>query len=157
MPLRYEQQCRLMGGHTQGITAINFSPNGKYLASSGMDGQICIWKLATNELLHTLSGSSPVLSLVWIPTGDDSLICGLKDGTVASISMTFVSTTLSPGPKFLMLLLLQAVLSISGFRAHNYPVERLALADAESPIASGAHKQVRVWLRRKDGELSCNS
>ena len=37
-------------GHSAGISCINFSPNGKTLASGGGNGMICIWNIETLEL-----------------------------------------------------------------------------------------------------------
>lgn len=90
MPLRYEEYTRLSNGHAKGITCVAFSPNGLLLASGALDGRVCIWSLKTNALLHVVSGSSAVLSISWQPLCDDLLLCGLQDGAVAVINITFV-------------------------------------------------------------------
>ena len=92
MTLRYEEKATLASGHNRGITCVAFSPHGQYLASGGLDNRICIWSIDTFTLLHVVCGTSPVLSLVWEPPKDDTVFCGLADGSVATIQISIVST-----------------------------------------------------------------
>ncbi len=39
------RKCRDLGQHNSGILAIAFSPNGRSIASSSRNGEICIWKI----------------------------------------------------------------------------------------------------------------
>jgi WD40 repeat protein len=45
---------RELAGHAAGVTAVVFSPDGAWLASSSWDRQVRIWDAATGELTHTL-------------------------------------------------------------------------------------------------------
>ncbi|KAH9847484.1 WD40-repeat-containing domain protein [Lenzites betulinus] len=128
MPLQYQQHLRLLHreGHRDAVTTVAFSPSGSFLASGGLDGRVCVWEIGSGKLLHVFAGKSPVLSVVWLDL-DERMVCGMQDGTIASLA---ISPTL---------------IRLEGFLAHRYPVERLAFKGAY--LASGAHKEVKVWSR----------
>src|SRR5262245_62401378 len=42
-------------GHTDGVTSVAYSPDGKTLASGGLDGTIKLWNVATSKEQATLS------------------------------------------------------------------------------------------------------
>ena len=50
----------LQGGHRSTVTAMSFSPDGTYLASSGKDRRLCIWKRCSSE---DVSGRNDLFSL----------------------------------------------------------------------------------------------
>ncbi|RPD78147.1 WD40 repeat-like protein [Lentinus tigrinus ALCF2SS1-7] len=50
MVLHYQELYKMSNGHVRGITKVVFSPDGTYLASSGLDGHICIWNVESGEL-----------------------------------------------------------------------------------------------------------
>ena len=92
-PLKYQQCARLMHseGHSDAVSVVTFSPDGSYLGSGGLDGRICIWSMPHGKLLYVFSGKSEVLSLVWLGQSNDRLICGMRDGTIACLSISSVS------------------------------------------------------------------
>ena len=98
MTLQYQELHQISEGHTDGITTVAFSPKGNYMATSGLDGRICVWGLGNGALLHLLKGPSAAVSLVWVPPEEDTLICGLADGSIASIDLSGVRTLNSPDP-----------------------------------------------------------
>ncbi|KAI0715887.1 WD40-repeat-containing domain protein [Cerioporus squamosus] len=112
-------------GHTGGVAALAFSPNGLFIASAGLDAKVCIWNVSDGTLLHVFAGASPVLSLVWVKDG--LLLCGAEDG---SISVITISMSKLHGRTFP--------------RRHTYPVEHLAVRDARCMV-SGAHAEAAVW------------
>ena len=50
-------------GHTGKIKSLVFSPDGKYLYSSGLDGQVLIWDTETRQPEQLLTGENDVISL----------------------------------------------------------------------------------------------
>ncbi len=87
----YTELARLQGGHTGAITAISISPRGTYLATAGTDNKICVWELSSSKILHECHGNSYALSLAWISSCEDQLVCGMNDGYVISLSFSNVS------------------------------------------------------------------
>ncbi|KAI0646434.1 WD40-repeat-containing domain protein [Trametes meyenii] len=128
MTLKYVELFRLGRGRTTGVSAVAFSSQGNFVATAGLDGKACIWDIADCTLLHMFSSAVPILSLTWAGEGEDSVICGLKDGTIACLMVT------------------QLDLIVKGFWAHTYPVECLSVGDAF--LTSGALEEVRVWRQR---------
>ena len=91
MPLQYEQYAHLLHpeGHNNAVTAVNFSPSGRLLASAGLDGRVCVWQVSCGDLLYVFSGKSAVLSVVWVGS-DMHLVCGMEDGTIAFLAILTV-------------------------------------------------------------------
>lgn len=68
-------------GHAGTITSVVFSPNGKMLASGGVDQRVRLWDLTTGEHLHTFSDHTSKISAVAFAR-DNVLVSGSSDGTV---------------------------------------------------------------------------
>ncbi|KAI0366439.1 WD40 repeat-like protein [Pilatotrama ljubarskyi] len=128
MPLEYQQYLRLVHpeAHSDAVTTVAFSRHGQLLATGGLDGRACLWDVVSGKLLYVFLGKSPVLSFAWLGS-DEGLVCGMEDGTIATLA---ISTKL---------------IQLEGFLAHRFPVERLAFNGTY--LASGAHKEVKVWKR----------
>ena len=66
--------------HNGWVTAIAWSPNGRFIASGGEDGIIKVWDSTTCELLNTLIGHrDSISSLIW--KDDERLISSASDGS----------------------------------------------------------------------------
>ena len=92
MPLQYQQTARFQhrDGHSDAVAAVAFSPNGLLLASGGLDGRVCVWDVRSSKLLYAFSGKSAVLSLLWLEISNENLVCGMADGTIASLAISRV-------------------------------------------------------------------
>jgi chromosome transmission fidelity protein 4 len=51
----WEKQIIFKNGHTGNITDLAWSPNGAYLATSGMDGKVHIWQTKNQTIVATYS------------------------------------------------------------------------------------------------------
>jgi WD40 repeat protein len=62
-------------GHSDEITDVALSSDGKTLASSSKDKTVKLWSLSTNQLLLSLdTGDSPVITLAY--SGDNQILLG---------------------------------------------------------------------------------
>lgn len=97
MVLRYVEASRFGSGPCVGITAVAFSTHGKFLAAAALDGKLRIWSVETGQLLYVFSSTVPMLSLTWAGTDEDTVLCGLQDGTISCLFATPVRpSTLLP-------------------------------------------------------------
>ena len=69
-------------GHTAAISSLEFSPNGKFLASGGHDNTVCVWDVDKRKLLKTLRGHAGWVRL-WpspqLPDVEAQLLTGSHD------------------------------------------------------------------------------
>jgi WD40 repeat protein len=71
----------LQSGHSSSISALAFSPNGKWLASGGLDRSIILWNLSTGEQTRKwTSQNSNVAQLVFSP--DSKRLVSADDGGI---------------------------------------------------------------------------
>jgi WD40 repeat protein/DNA-binding SARP family transcriptional activator len=64
------QKLASMSGHQDSIVGLDFSPEGKYLATSGRDNIAKVWEIATGHGLLTLSGHmGPLNAITFSPDG----------------------------------------------------------------------------------------
>eukprot|EP00405_Crypthecodinium_cohnii_P017849 CAMPEP_0206459678 /NCGR_PEP_ID=MMETSP0324_2-20121206/24315_1 /ASSEMBLY_ACC=CAM_ASM_000836 /TAXON_ID=2866 /ORGANISM="Crypthecodinium cohnii, Strain Seligo" /LENGTH=431 /DNA_ID=CAMNT_0053931267 /DNA_START=104 /DNA_END=1399 /DNA_ORIENTATION=- len=72
------ERCRL-NGHTDSVSQVAFSHDGKYAASSSLDGTVKIWNPETGDLVADLDGpSSEVEWILWHPKGH-AILAGSGD------------------------------------------------------------------------------
>lgn len=88
-PLRY-QEVEVLPGHTGGVLAVSFSGNGTYIATSGCDRRVCVWRVDGGALLHSIELNNPVLCLAWL-SRQDVLLCGSQDGSISVLNLGEVS------------------------------------------------------------------
>ncbi|XWS41019.1 hypothetical protein CRYUN_Cryun17cG0045300 [Craigia yunnanensis] len=76
------QTLQILQAHTDDVWFLQFSHNGKYLASSSNDRSAIIWEVDANGvyLKHKLSGhQKPISSVSWSPHDHQLLTCGVEE------------------------------------------------------------------------------
>lgn len=53
----------LIGGHTRALTNLAMIARGRHVLTSGVDGRVVLWKVATASRLHTFTFGSPVVHM----------------------------------------------------------------------------------------------
>src|SRR5262249_40600760 len=77
--------------------AVAFSPDGRLLATGGLDRQVQLWDVATGRILRSLAGHrGPVETLAFAPDGK-SLASGSSDTTVLVWSVPGADARRGPG------------------------------------------------------------
>jgi WD40 repeat protein len=118
----------LLRGHTQTVTGLAFSPDGKRLLSSSFEPTAIIWDVTTHKLLFRLQGhKSGIMAVAFTPDGSRA-ITGSDDTTLRLWRVTNGSL-------------------IAEMRGHAKAITRaLAVRSQDSLIASGDDSgEIRLW------------
>ncbi len=120
--------------HKDTITPVEFSPDGKFLASGSADETICVWDMQKGKLHQRLLGhNGTVSSLAWSPDGS-MIVSGDSDGIVRLWDVH------SGNLKMIL-------------KGHTDAVISVAWAPTGWMIASGSDDQtIRLW-DRQGGDL----
>lgn len=77
-----QQLLRTLTGHTDDVNSVEWSPNGKILASGSNDNTVRLWDIETGELIHTfVEHFNDVNSVTWSSNGK-KLASASSDNTV---------------------------------------------------------------------------
>ena len=78
--------CLQYIGHTMGVSCISVSPDGEYMVSGSEDGTVRLWEVDTSLCRECWVLDSPVVSVVWNPSGYHHLIAVATGKRVVLIS-----------------------------------------------------------------------
>lgn len=83
---QYEPETTIAGLNGS-ISALEFSPDGKFLASGCEDGSVTLFSTLNWKPLHTFVDVSPSTSLAWHPWIGGLLFCGFKSGDIHTLQI----------------------------------------------------------------------
>ncbi|KAH9855535.1 WD40-repeat-containing domain protein [Lenzites betulinus] len=81
----YVEHRTLVGGHSDTVNCLAFSPSGTHLASGGDDHAFVIWNALQGRLLYRFMFKSAVDALLWHPIYPDTVIVGCENGTISQV------------------------------------------------------------------------
>lgn len=86
----YRKRHRLEGQHSDTITSLSFCPNGTSLASTGIDGKLCVWSTNSGLATHVVTSKTKVafLVLLWVDTL--MLLAGMENGCLLCLKFSEV-------------------------------------------------------------------
>ncbi|MFO0843101.1 MAG: serine/threonine-protein kinase [Gemmataceae bacterium] len=126
-PVRRAGLERRLAGHSDRVRGVTFAPNGRWLASAGLDGTACLWPLAGDgEPVRIDVQASGVTCLAFTADGA-ALLCGAEDGSLSCWDVTRRSARWrAPG--------------------HTDSVNALAVSRAGDVALTGGHDgSLRLW------------
>ena len=83
---RYSLDTTLPKSHSNSIFALQFSPDGKFLASGSSDGVLMVFSTSTWKPIKHFIDASPLTAMIWHPTFPKTLICGYRSGDVHTVN-----------------------------------------------------------------------
>src|SRR5207244_7906488 len=72
-------------GHTNGVYAVEWCPDGSRIASAGYDGTLQVWQATTGNTITTYRGSAFLFGLSWSPDSKYVAV-GSSDNTILIIN-----------------------------------------------------------------------
>jgi mono/diheme cytochrome c family protein len=117
---------RRMRKHTEWVTAVEFSPNGKYLASGDRNGGLVLWEAESGHEMFTLVGHKAGITAVTWRADSEMFASASEDGTIKLWKSTDGS-------------------ALRSFNAHAGGVIAARFSQDGRIVSSGRDNRIQVW------------
>ena len=77
-----QPEIKFQTGHSDAVTSVSFSPDGKYIASGSWDGTVILWEVESGKEIRTLTGHTASVNSVSFSPDGKYLASGSNDETV---------------------------------------------------------------------------
>ncbi len=126
-PVARAEEARTLKGHTGGVTAVAFSPDGKTLASASTDATLKLWNVESGELRTTLTGHPGAVLCAAFSRDGKALASGGDDSNVWLWDVAEGKV-------------------IAKLSAHSSKVKCLAFSPSGAQLATGGEDMtIRLW------------
>ena len=172
-------------GHNSTVNQIQYSPDGKILASASADNTIKIWNTETGQLITTLSGHTSSVNSIVFSQDQRLLISGGEDknikiwdvknnsllSTLTAHNDSIKTITISPDNKYIASAGYDQTIKIwslkkiwnlkreplASIKAHNSAITALQFTPDSKTLISGSwDNTIKFWQIKSSGEINPN-
>lgn len=133
----YAYQINTLTGHTDKVTSVVISPDGKTVVSGCADKTVKVWNLYTGKIIRTLAGHAGEISSIAVSPDGNFLAVGISDTPRSNVKVWHLGTG-------------KLIHTLVG---HNKPVNVVAISPDGQILASGSNK-IKIWNLQK-GDRVC--
>ena len=76
------KEIKIMEGHTNGVTCVAVTQDGRHIVSGSKDHTVRIWQLASGKEIHQLEGHTRTVTSVAVTPDGHNIVSGSDDKTV---------------------------------------------------------------------------
>jgi WD40 repeat protein len=124
-------------GHSDNVTSVVISPDGKTIVSGCADKKVKVWDIHTGKILRTIAGHAGEISSIAVSSDGNFLAVGISDTPRSNVKVWQLATG-------------KLIHTLVG---HNKPVNVVAISPDGQILASGSNK-IKIWNLAK-GDRVC--
>jgi WD40 repeat protein len=124
----YAYQINTLTGHSDNVTSVVISPDGKTIVSGCADKKVKVWDIHTGKILRTIAGHAGEISSIAVSPDGNFLAVGISDTPRSNVKVWQLATG-------------KLIHTLVG---HNKPVNVVTISPDGQILASGSNK-IKIW------------